>query len=82
MEVFIVLFPGFAQSNDSDQEKEVKAFLSAKEACEFLNEIIEDFHSDDDEEAQRLVKEEKFLELVKFFNENVESCFGKIVKMY
>ena len=82
MEVFVILFPGFAQSNDSDQEKEVNAFLSAKEACEFLNKIIEDFHSDDDKEVKRLVKEEDFLELVKFYDENVESCFGQIVKMY
>lgn len=81
MKVYIILFPGFAQSNDSLQEKEAKVFLSAREACEYLNEIIQDQLLGIEEEAMLLTKNEKFLELAKLYDENIEDCFAKIVKM-
>lgn len=81
MKVYVILFPGFAQSNDSSQEKEAKVFLSASEACKYLNEIIQDQLLGIEEEAMLLTKNEKFLELAKLYDENIEDCFAKIVKM-
>ncbi len=82
MKVYIVLFPGIAQSNDSEQDREVKSFLEVKEACKYLYKLINDFGSDESGEAQIFMKGNKFLELAKLYSESVECCFAKIVKMY
>ena len=63
------------------KKRKQKYFLSAREACEYLNEIIQDQFLGIEEEAMFLTKNEKFLELAKLYDENIEDCFAKIVKM-